>query len=242
MIVPDYISPVVGYRVWHWDSTGVNSLNGAHWLPRNPFLAECKAQRCHEAPHEGCTCGVYAAKSVDHLHRTGYEQYGVTGEVYLWGTVVEHEQGWRAQFAYPKKLVLPTDMVPFTMSRVESWLTTLAAYGCDIFVLGKTGNVPLWLKGTGYDSAGLALLVQRSRDWYARRAQERQIKPGDRVAVRGRGIAIVEMAGDRQVHAVLWNRDRLRIERRLICWDEQNMRWETAVVTATGNNGLKEAS
>ena len=55
-------------------------------------------------------------------------------------------------------------------------------------------------------------------------------------------IAVVEIAGDNQVHAVLWNGGRLRIERREIKWDEGNMRWETAVVTAAGDNGLKEAS
>jgi len=82
----------------------------------------------------------------------------------------------------------------------------------------------LWHTESGYDAIGLA------RDWYARRGEERRIKPGDRVAVLGRGIAVVEMAGDNQVHAVLWSRDMVRIERREIHWDEGNMRWETAVV------------
>jgi len=30
----------------------------------------------------------------------------VVGSVSLWGTVVEHERGWRAQFAYPARLRL----------------------------------------------------------------------------------------------------------------------------------------
>jgi hypothetical protein len=37
----------------------------------------------------------------------GYQRYGICGEVYLWGRLVEHELGWRAQFAYPKTLFLP---------------------------------------------------------------------------------------------------------------------------------------
>jgi len=31
----------------------------------------------HEAPHEDCTCGVYSAKSLDHLRTFGYMQYGI---------------------------------------------------------------------------------------------------------------------------------------------------------------------
>jgi hypothetical protein len=32
----------------------------------------------------------------------------VVGEVALWGHVVVHERGWRAEFAYPKRLLLFT--------------------------------------------------------------------------------------------------------------------------------------
>jgi hypothetical protein len=50
---------------------------------------------------------------------------------------------------------------------------------------------------------------------------------GDRVAVLGRGIAIVEHADDTEVHALLRNRSTLRIARKCIRWNGQNMRWET---------------
>ncbi len=33
MTAPDYISLVVGYRVWQWDATGLASLNGFKWRP-----------------------------------------------------------------------------------------------------------------------------------------------------------------------------------------------------------------
>jgi hypothetical protein len=116
------------------------------------------------------------------------------------------------------------------MGAAESRLTTLSAYSCDIFVQHKERTVPLWHSQTGYDASGLDLLVQRCNAWYVRRGEERRIKPGDRVAVLGHGIAVVEQADHNQVHAALWNRDMVRIERRDICWDEQNMRWEAAVV------------
>ena len=69
-----------------------------------------------ELPHPDCTCGIYAAKNIEHLRQFGYERRGIQGEVYLWGTVVEHKLGWRAQFAYPKSLFLPPDAIPFTLS------------------------------------------------------------------------------------------------------------------------------
>jgi hypothetical protein len=131
-------------------------------------------------------------------------------------------------------------MLPFGMSRSESWLTGLAAYGCDIFVGGKQNDVPLWFSQTGYQAEGVDLLAQRSKDWYARRREERRIKPGDRVAVLGRGIAVVERVGGSQVCAVLWNRDMVRIERKQIIWDEGNMRWETTVVATTSNRPSQE--
>jgi hypothetical protein len=113
MTVPDYISPVVGCRVWQWDATGLRSLNGEKWFAHQPLSAVCRADACgsisglskvthnpDELPYLKCTCGVYAAKTIEHLRQCGYKKFGVHGEVYLWGTVVEHERGWRAQFAY----------------------------------------------------------------------------------------------------------------------------------------------
>jgi hypothetical protein len=46
------------------------------------------------------------------------------------------------------------------------------------------------------------------------------------VAVLGRGIALVEQTGDRDVVVVLGNRDVLRIARKDIVWNQQNRRWE----------------
>ena len=64
------------------------------------------------------------------------------------------------------------------------------------------------------------------------RQQERRIKCGDRVAIIGRGIALVEHVNDKHVHLILWNRNVLRISRKEIVWDEGNARWETDAETA----------
>lgn len=243
MTAPDYISPIVACRVWQLDQAGLRSLNGEPWLPRKALVAGCQASRAgtkvggaeaphcaHHAPVAGCTCGIYAAASVAHLRHVGYDQYGIHGEVYLWGTIVKHESGWRAQFAYPKSLVLPLAMLPRSMGRVETWLQRLTEYGCDISVLGEEGIAPLWAKEFGYNAAAIDRLLERCRTWYGRRAQERRIKCGDRLAVLGRGIAVVERFEDSCVCALLWNRSLVRIERNHIVWDAGNGRWEAASV------------
>jgi preprotein translocase subunit YajC len=234
--IPDYISPVVGYRAWRWNATGLKSLNGEPWLPGRPLAAECQAAARgtrvkavhgdHELPHPNCTCGVYAAKNREHLRRVGYEGRGIHGEVYLWGTVVEHKLGWRAQFAYPKSLFLPPDAIPFTLAEIDARLKTLIAFGTDIFIVGEHESIRFWKNGSGFAAAGLDYLIKTRKEYYVRRQRERTLKKGDRVAVLGRGIAVVEQADDKEVVVVLWNSLVLRIARKDIVLNQQNKRWE----------------
>jgi hypothetical protein len=149
---------------------------------------------------------------------------GVRGEVFLWGMVVEHELGWRGQFAYPKSLHVPSDVLPATLAEILSRLRSLVAYGCDILILRDGDSVPIWQKDSGLDPAGLDFLMSRGKDWYARRKHERSLKLGDRIAV-GCRIAVVEHADAHQVHAS-WNGRRLRLLRKDIAWDEINSHWE----------------
>src|SRR6516164_2186082 len=153
MNVPDYVSPVVAYRAWRLDPRGLMSFNGEFWQPNQKLQADCRRSNPslwsslflsvnrHKPPHGNCSCGIYAAKSFDQLRGMqgiGYAEQGVHGEVYLWGTVVEHELGWRAQFAYPKTLVVG----PESLEELES-LKILIEYGADLFVAGENGNIPL---------------------------------------------------------------------------------------------------
>ena len=144
------------------------------------------------------------------------------------GSVVEHEMGWRAQYAYPKSFTPTIAMLPVCVSRLERQLNALVAYGCDIFISDQDETVPLWIKGFGYASAGLDQLVQRSQAWYDRLARERRIQEGDRLAVPGRGIAVVDYADQLEIRALLWNRSKIRVSRKDVVWDEQNIRWEAS--------------
>jgi len=74
------------------------------WTPRVPMRARCFRRRSHRAPEERCSCGLYAVKS-PHLLRAARAP-AVLGTVDLWGRIMEHERGYRAELAYPQRLGL----------------------------------------------------------------------------------------------------------------------------------------
>ncbi len=145
--IPDYVLPIVGYRVWCWDKKILRSLNDEAWPPGRALTAKCRGTD-HQSPAKSCTCGIYAAKNYEHMQKIYSVEYAVHGEVYLWGKVVEHDLGYRAQCAYPKSLFLPS-------GRDHQWkiscLEHLIVYGVDICL---PPNILLWTKGSGYTSAG----------------------------------------------------------------------------------------
>ncbi len=66
----------------------------------------------HVAPDIRCRCGIYASRSLADFERPrpAWPPAPVVGTVSLWGTVVEHERGWRARLAYPARLRLVCSM------------------------------------------------------------------------------------------------------------------------------------
>lgn len=170
MTIPDYVSPIIGHRVWQWDGSALVSLNGEHWPSGCGLEATCNIpgkrisdfgrlfqQGNHKAPQSNCSCGIYATKNSGQLSYFRFRMYGICGEVYLWGTVIEHSLGWRAQFAYPKSLVLPTDMIS-SIDESKSMLDALATYGADISLADGETTSPLWTKRSGYEKGALDLL------------------------------------------------------------------------------------
>jgi hypothetical protein len=247
--IPDYISPIIGYRIWQWDAAGLKSLNGEPWCPRQPLSAVCMGNArssisglskpathdADELPSLKCTCGVYAAKNSEHIYKCGYGKFAVHGEVYLWGRVVEHERGWRAEFAYPKTFVLSPSALPFSLSTIDARLRTLTAFGTEIFILNNQQRIALWRKGSGYDVTGLDCLIAKRETYYVRRLHELTIKQGDRVAIIGHGIGVVKDSSPKDVTVVLGKLTPLRITRKQIIRDQQNNRWEWNPMSAEGS-------
>lgn len=103
------------------------------WEPRRELSAACRGWRLslprfwrrealgHDAPAEQCRCGIYGAaeprRAVAYLHPR-YADFcedllpwplldHVIGRVFLWGSILECERGWRASSAYPQELFVP---------------------------------------------------------------------------------------------------------------------------------------
>ena len=100
------------------------------WPAHGPLQAACEAAPCRlaawvrqvlsrsggrrGAPIWGCHCGIYGVTRMDHVEPIAMlpqpqrglvvESWPVVGVVSLWGRVIQHEQGYRAEYARPLKL------------------------------------------------------------------------------------------------------------------------------------------
>ncbi|HEX3455880.1 MAG TPA: hypothetical protein VHS03_14745 [Gaiellaceae bacterium] len=129
---PDYVEPVRGWRTWlvvqGGDGARLASVSfPALWPRREHLTAECgrgfhngagPALRAeHPAPSIDCSCGIYAAGSIDRAAQIadcatarfrdclGRPVLGAAlGLVSLWGTIVDCAQGWRGAYAYPASI------------------------------------------------------------------------------------------------------------------------------------------
>jgi hypothetical protein len=129
--LPIYVGPAyVGWRSWRilkWETPGQPAsvrlcASGTHglpkvWQPGRALEAVCgKFETTHDAPWFDCECGIhaYAIRDAAEAHLAefagGSNGDGVLGwafgRVSLWGRIVEHEVGWRAQYAYPYELTV----------------------------------------------------------------------------------------------------------------------------------------
>jgi len=106
------LEPVVAMRTWWlaWRSHAEAPVllpviaGGRPWPARRPARAVCRRHRGHEVPGEGCLCGLHATTDQARLRRT--RSPGVAGTVAMWGRVVQHERGYRAEMGYPQRLRL----------------------------------------------------------------------------------------------------------------------------------------
>ena len=169
MIVPDAIEPIVGWRCWTLNDAGqLESLapfGDTLWLPGerkeakcfhpvlsmlgaasgperaelDPDLGDADFLGQHHPPLEICSCGIHAAKDLENL-RIALISGPIVGEVYLWGKVIPGEDGYRAQYAYPKSLRLVADHV------VGPELGPLKAYCSDVGVMTRSEAWGPWPK------------------------------------------------------------------------------------------------
>jgi hypothetical protein len=121
---PDYCDPVVGWRAWRALESGgevalASVFHRDRWPCLDPLASTCKTFRApwrrrrepHAPPSSHCVCGIYAASTRDlacayapPFRSPSPGPYAVVGTVALWGDVIEYTDGWRASFAYPRRL------------------------------------------------------------------------------------------------------------------------------------------
>ena len=101
--------PIVAYRAWQLTQNESSQLRlrsmvvKATWVPFSPIRGS-PAQPYH---------GVYALKTLAALREYGKESVPeMYGAVALWGAVIEHELGYRAEWAYPLALWAPPSPMP----------------------------------------------------------------------------------------------------------------------------------
>ena len=259
--VPDtYIEPFTAYRAWNWTAEGVTSLNGAVWTPKQAFEATCPRtedlrsmraaaptmatkkfwdEHSHPVPDPSCTCGMYAGMNMKHLIDIGYIDRGIHGEVSLWGRLYRHTLGWRAQHAYPKFFVVPSNMVPFRFDEAQERLETLVEFDVDIYLQpereARVGQerIPLWIRDYGYSQQGISFLIEKRQKWYSGEKVVHTLAVGDRVAVfsdiNGGGIAVVkEIDGDEMYYTLFSQNVVYHKKVKDVQWNERNWRFETS--------------
>ncbi len=113
------------------------------WPVGEPLVAQCTGPGLtygaqdgrHEAPSPNCRCGVYGGTYAglrSFLNATFMPpaEAAVLGRASLWGSVIDERTGWRAQCAYPERLVVPT-----LLRDAEEIAHDLEAYGVPVVML-----------------------------------------------------------------------------------------------------------
>jgi hypothetical protein len=87
----------IGYRMWGVSSSG-SALTAAHWtLPSNPWQKRTPRKSPKPGSDSSSNIGYHADKKPT---RVVYRRtYCIYGKVRLWGKVVEHTGGYRAEYA-----------------------------------------------------------------------------------------------------------------------------------------------
>jgi len=155
LVIPDYFEPLLAYRTWQCldpftELRPLANQDHAVWTPGARAEAKCTSYRgerdtactcpncghrynTHVAPVKGCSCGFYGFKDPVAMMRQmtsqqlRWNRYStqIFGAVHLWGKVIEHKSGYRAQYAYPALLCVPNDKAAASLR---------ASYKCEVFV------------------------------------------------------------------------------------------------------------
>lgn len=113
--VPDLVGTITAWRGWKITGGKLCALGMTGvWEPKKAVKARCSKgpTSSHDAPTKDCECGYWSFRTMD-LLQSALNPYAasvqVIGSVEVWGKVIECENGFRSEFAYPKELWLLED-------------------------------------------------------------------------------------------------------------------------------------
>jgi hypothetical protein len=106
---PDFVHTITAWRGWGATNGMLEALGSdSRWEPKRAPKANC-LYVSHAAPHMTCRCGYWSFRTFELLQAAMANYAGtvdVIGQVEIWGRVIECENGFRSEFAYPKELWL----------------------------------------------------------------------------------------------------------------------------------------
>jgi hypothetical protein len=171
MQAPDYVEPHLGWRVWNVvEADGGLRLSSLVyrevWSTGHDLAARCRRTLAalpwgrmplHTPPSYECRCGIHAVASpalaASYLGGDGpggdRVVHRVIGTVSLWGRIVEADRGWRAEYAYPASILVPSRgrdrlvaavLWPYRPSP-SAIADELQAYGVPVDLI-ETGRLP----------------------------------------------------------------------------------------------------
>lgn len=126
-VVPDFVEEYIGWRGWQITPNGKLAAivnEEAVWTPGEALPAYCAKGKRHPVPFMNCSCGFYAADSLDGLMVQNYHLAGAFGRVSMWGKSIDYTGGYKSQFAYPREI-----WINYTLVR---YVEPLAAYGVPV--------------------------------------------------------------------------------------------------------------
>lgn len=158
MNIPDLIEPLVGWRVWRVRPAGADLTLWSLYAPKEwPQHAATGMTPCDYSgattpcPPEECddrhSCGLHASKTFDgamrylpdRLRRRRFTPIHVMpatqlvyGQVAVWGEVEEAELSYRAQWAYPHRIIVPVGFMCAGQDAASAAQTLRDGYGVTV--------------------------------------------------------------------------------------------------------------
>jgi hypothetical protein len=117
---PPKTEPLIGWRSWEYSKGTLYSVTRyIAWPKRKPLTVD--DPNWHLAADNDPN-GIHAYKLRTRLMSSPYaERLGrtIAGSVFLWGMVKEYTEGFRAEFAYPRSLIVPSTLDPIEIMELE---------------------------------------------------------------------------------------------------------------------------